>query len=95
MYQFFFTILHTLPHEDVSVIVKGYCQSITLPPSSRETITTSTQSGSTNSPQSVPTHSTQSDTTNSTQRTMNKNNDITIAPTKHFWFFRKFFFLLI
>lgn len=72
---------------NASVIVKGYCQSITLPPSSSETITTSTQSGSTNSPQSVPTHSTQSDTANSTQRINSQNVDITIALTKYFWFF--------
>lgn len=81
----YFTILRTLPHTDASVIVHGSCQSIPLPPSSSETIITSTQSGPTNSPQSVPTYSTLSGPMNSTQRSINQKDDITNL------FFRNFF----
>lgn len=75
---------------NASVIVKGSCQSIPLPPSSSKTIITSTQSGQTNSPQSVPTYSTLSDPTNSTQRSINQKDDITNAPI--ILFFRNLLF---
>lgn len=82
---------------DASLIVNGYCQSISPPSSSSNASITSTQSVPTNSTQSVPTnstrsvptnstrsvptHLTQSFTTNSTQKNINEKTNINIANT--------------
>lgn len=88
---------------DASLIVNGYCQSISPPSSSSNASITSTQSVPTNSTQSVPTnsthstrsvptHLTQSFTTNSTQKNISEKTNINIANTtpKEYSFVRTF-----
>lgn len=69
---------------DASVIVNGTCQSIPLTSSSSKTIITSTQTGPPISTQSVPAYQ--------TKRSVNRKDDLTITPTKDYFFFCKFLF---